>query len=361
MALMRDDLSEDQLDRRALMAQMGRQNAPGVRPQYGVSGSTDELIAGMTRRGGSAGGGALSGAAGGAGKGATIGSVIPGVGTGIGAGVGAVIGGIAGAFNKKAETAPTDFLKTDAERAVQSAYREYLGRDASPQEIATHLRNQGLKPGDSYVGEAGLSAVLNAIRGSDEAKAFAERGSSQPISNPQPSTNLGDTSQWDTDSYPKPQHIAQSFAATPPPGFDATNWNDPNMQTPKYVWGRIASNYDMTKPEGIQAAVAEFQKAYPTVKFDGKDRIWGIPGISGTVDIVAAMGSDRAMPWWNDESGGPPPDQMTAPGGPSAFARIQSLVPTDADFFNTLQNRLAHILGGESALSREALLRLLGA
>lgn len=95
---------------------------------------------------------------------------------GVGAGVGAAAAGIAALIGKRAPTARTDFAAGDARNAVGQAYQQYLGRAASPAEIASHLRGQGLKAGDRWVGERGLRAVLEAIKGSDEAQQVQSRG-----------------------------------------------------------------------------------------------------------------------------------------------------------------------------------------
>lgn len=95
---------------------------------------------------------------------------------GVGAGVGAAAAGIAALMGKRAPTARTDFGVRDAQDAVGKAYQQYLGRAASPDEIASHLRNQGLQGGDRWVGQQGLTSVLEAIKGSDEARQFQTRG-----------------------------------------------------------------------------------------------------------------------------------------------------------------------------------------
>ena len=95
---------------------------------------------------------------------------------GIGAGVGAAAAGIAALLGKRAKTARTDFAVGDARDAVGRAYQQFLGRQAAPEEIATHLQHQGYQgQGSRWVGEGGLNAVLQAIQGSDEAKQFAAR------------------------------------------------------------------------------------------------------------------------------------------------------------------------------------------
>lgn len=128
------------------------------------------------RRQEGSGGGALSNAATWGGRGAQIGSAIPGIGTAIGGAAGAVGGLLKNAFSKNAPTANTDFRNEDAAAAIGAMYRNELGRDATPEEIAAHLQAQGSKAGDRWVGEKGLFDVLGAIRNSPEAQAYATRG-----------------------------------------------------------------------------------------------------------------------------------------------------------------------------------------
>lgn len=132
--------------------------------------STDPLAAYERRNEGA--GGVGSGAMKGASMGAAAGSVLPGLGTAVGAGFGALGGAIAGAFTKNAKTAMTDFSEADARDAIGKAYQRHLGRAGGQDEIATHLRNQGLD-GGNWVGEDGLRSVLAAIESSEEAKRYA--------------------------------------------------------------------------------------------------------------------------------------------------------------------------------------------
>lgn len=137
--------------------------APSTRPAYGPDGPkpVQDFIASYERRGGGTGG--LKGAAGGAMAGAGAASIVPGVGTAVGAGVGALVGAIRGAVNKRASTAPQDFTVQDATAAIDQAISYYQGRKATPQEIQQILEGQGWQPGDRWVGEGGLMAVLTAL------------------------------------------------------------------------------------------------------------------------------------------------------------------------------------------------------
>lgn len=147
-------------------------------PDFGQGyGASDDLLAGYDRRNEGAGGvgrGAMSGAA----TGAMVGSAVPGLGTLAGGVIGGIAGGIGGAFTKNAQTAMTDFSEQDARSALNKAYRQYLGRDASTGEIDTQLRNQGFRAdqGHQWVGESGLRAVIDSIQNSPEAGRYTSTG-----------------------------------------------------------------------------------------------------------------------------------------------------------------------------------------
>ncbi len=118
-----------------------------------------------------------------------------------------------------------------------------------------------------------------------------------------------DKSAWDTGGYQAPQHTAASFGPVML-GWDGGKWVDPNLQTPKYVVGRILSQYPHTI-EGLGAAMAEIQMAYPGTQFDGKDKIT-IPGV-GTIDVLLAAGGPGGGAAWQwlpvlDENGVPYPE-----------------------------------------------------
>jgi hypothetical protein len=109
---------------------------------------------------------------------------------------------------------------------------------------------------------------------------------------PQP---MGDPSAWNTDGFPPP-------AITPPivpipagMSVDPEKWNDPNHQTPKYVWLRIAA----ANPGNPQAQVEQLLKAYPGATFNGKDKVEGIPGL-GPIDIFQGASSGQNTPQWYD-------------------------------------------------------------
>lgn len=63
-----------------------------------------------------------------------------------------------------AETRGTDVSVADAAMVLERAFRAELGRAPQPGEIEQLLAAQGLKPGDRWVGNAGLMSLLAHIR-----------------------------------------------------------------------------------------------------------------------------------------------------------------------------------------------------
>jgi len=100
------------------------------------------------------------------------------------------------------------------------------------------------------------------------------------------------------------------------PGWDAAKWADPNHQTPKYVVGRIVSQYG-ADDAGFAKAVAEIQKAYPGTTTDGKDKVT-IPGV-GTIDIRTEASSGGTGWAWQPLTNpdGSSVEQASAPSGSS--------------------------------------------
>ncbi len=260
------------------------------------------------RRGGGTGGvgsGALSGAS----TGATVGSVIPGVGTAIGAGVGAVAGGILGAIRKHAESAPTDFAVNDARKIIQDSYRDMYGRDATPEEVNTMLQGQGLKPGDEWVGQAGLEGVLGhlaenaaAQRQASAVSAAASTGATGAASGAAPADAAGGNA--------SASGAAAGGGGMPGSleGFDAGKFADPNKHDTKYDFARIAAQYPPT-PTGLDQAWDAIKKQFPNATRIGDDTIDFGDG-SGPVDVIRAAGEGGKA--WHFEPVGGATDQAAA-------------------------------------------------
>lgn len=84
-------------------------------------------------------------------------------------------------------------------------------------------------------------------------------------------------------------------------GFDAANFNDPNMQTAKYQAGRIFSNYDPNNANVLQAILgdSQFRAQFPNAKGVGPDKIDF--GDGRPVDIIRGHGAPGAKFSWQTE------------------------------------------------------------
>lgn len=365
-------------------------------PEFG--GEFGHLTDSFGRRFEGAGPGVKGGAVRGAGYGAMAGP--------IGAGVGAAAGAIIGAATKNATSAYSDFRAEDAAQAIGQAYQEFLGRQASDDEIAGHMANVGWdeQGGDRWMGEKPLNFILGQIKNSPEAQQRATRGavveqlgsgggsvpppdamkSDQTVKGgPAPASPAaaggavrdpaapadavrmpgaaqaaaaGDPGSWNTDGYAAPASIAQHFRQQPPEGWDEKKWNDQNHQTPKYVWGRITQD---DNPNDIEQMLA----AYPGATFDGKDKISGIPGL-GPIDVYRGASVGQNTPQWHDinaaEGGASNAGPAPAGGGAAGAVDPGSGAPsiTDASTLEQIRAELERIIAGQP--SRDALLSQLG-
>jgi len=337
---------------------------------------TDE----MGRRFQTTGGGTKAGAIRGAGYGANP-ALVAATG-GLSVLGGAAIGAGIAAAKRHAPSAFSDFRVEDAADAIAKAYQEYLGRPASDDEIESQLVGQGWNPtgGDRWVGEKGLNFVLGQIKNSPEAQQRATRGAvmeqlagsagaGAPVAgipgNERPTQGAGMVAgaapaaaattpgSWNTDGYATPQVTAQNFRGQAPPGWDQTKWNDPNHQTPKYVWGRLTQD---DNPNDVDQLLA----AYPGSTFNGKDKVT-IPGV-GTIDIYRGASAGLNEPQWlAEDGGGAQPAQGS--GGSAQGAGVDTSAaaqtPTvDAGTLDKIRAELERIIAGQP--SRDALLAQLG-
>jgi hypothetical protein len=121
---------------------------------------------------------------------------------------------------------------------------------------------------------------------------------SAPAPAPRPAAPAYNSSAWNTDGYAAPSYLANRANAKAIPGWDMRKWQDANHQTPKYVVGRILSQFAPTT-ENLPHAFQEIQRAYPQATFNGKDKIdLDGAGPMGPVDVLQGAGSGgRAWRW----------------------------------------------------------------
>lgn len=311
-----------------------------------------------------AGAGALSGAATGAG----LGSIVPGIGNAIGAGIGAAVGGLKGLLGSRGirQGQVTDLSAQDARGAVAAAYRDKLGREATPQEIDSHLGNNKGQVAP-WISQGIWSNALNNIGSSPEAQAYAAK-MAQPQAAPQ--------------AAPEQAAVQQAIAGPPAggkggilEGFNADKMNmgmDKQMKSPKYAFAAVAQKYDQSDPAQRQAMLAEL-KQHPSGFFkdaqltgnkgdildvgEQTDPVWG--GIR-KFDVIRGAG-EGGKAWQWGAQGGDSGGGGAAPGGIGAdynasgdpiLAAIggQSLNPVTRGM-DMLKKLLGEIPGGINSLA----------
>lgn len=137
------------------------------------------------------------------------------------------------------------------------------------------------------------------------------------------------SSSWNTDGFAAPSYTASRYDSNALSGWEASKWNDPNHQTPKYVVGRILSNYP-DNPGGLTAAIQDIQRAYPGASLvNPTSGTINIPGI-GLVDVGVSFGSGGGRGWaWQPISGSTPTNSTasTVQGGTAApTSSVESLI-----------------------------------
>jgi hypothetical protein len=320
--------------------------------------------------------GAGPGVAGGAAKGAGYGAVAGPMGAAVGAGVGALIG----AATKNATSAYSDFRVEDAAQIVRDAYKKYLGREASDDEVMGNLVGQGWDPkdGDRWVGEKGLrgkGAVLDQIRDSPEAQAFRARGSVID------QLGTGGEPTVETSVPAGAERISGSASGAAPAGggrgklegFGGMTADGRSKleasDSPKYQVARVLQNYPST-PEGLRQALPELQKlGLGDVSIGGSkgDKLTFSgqtdPRFNGvtTFDVIRAAGNGGEAWVWQGEGGAAP---AAAGGGANAAGSVDlgNRAPQpdvlDGDTLARLRAELERIMSGQP--DRQALLSQMG-
>ena len=238
-----------------------------------------------------------------------------------------------------------------ASQKIQDAYRTYLGRDASPQEISNQLS------GGRYFAPANVRHAINGIRTSEEAGLYSAPEATGGNEDPEKEDAKGQmqaadlehldremsdeefeawwdgTNEWGPEGIEglpgwlrgvahegnrlKEAAAGPGNTGEPPPrtgqapgGFDQTKWESGHGSVKYDAGGFLAG---LTKPSEIKAMVesAEFQDRFPGATFTGKDKIDfgdnlqdGVP--VGVVDVL--MRADQAGDtsggfWWGAGSG----------------------------------------------------------
>ena len=213
---------------------------------------------------------------------------------------------------------------------VSSLYRDLLGREGSEGEIEGHLGNPS---------EADLR---NLFLGSPE---YTSTHGGTPtwrdvggVVTPEPSSSGYDLQGKGTEPPPA--------AAPPPPpprtdpwsgqgavaptsnigamtGYDAANFNDPNMQTLKYQVGRIASRYAPGDPTALNSLMndPEFRRLFPNARVVDANSGRINFGTGGDVDVIQNFGAPNAKWAWQPQDGGTSGGTSSGSGTGSGAAR----------------------------------------
>jgi hypothetical protein len=196
-----------------------------------------------------------------------------------------------------------------ASQQIQDAYRLYLDRDASPQEIADQLS------GGRYFAPVNVRNAINNIQGSEEARKY--RMSQTATAGDDGDDGDGDGGDGDGgDDTGVPARTGQA-----PPGYDQGKWADPEHHTAKY--DAAAFLYGLTKPSEIAAMVRSdaFQARFRGATFNDKDKIDFGSNLEGgnrigVIDVLmrADQGTDTSGGlWWGADGGDSTTTQQTQP------------------------------------------------
>lgn len=207
----------------------------------------------------------------------------------------------------------------------------------------------GQKPGQTAMGGGPTASASRTSPAFPGVTPGAERVEG---SAPAAATNPGT---WDTDGYDAPAVIAQNVSQKAPPGWDQEKWNNPDHQTPKYVWGRITQD---DNPDDI----AQMLAAYPGASFDGKDKITGIPGL-GPIDVYKGASTGLNEPQWYDitaaEAEGGGGGQSSGPARSLADLQGVAIPDIPPSQLEQIRAELERIIAGQP--SRDALMAQMGA
>lgn len=218
--------------------------------------------------------------------------------------------------------------------AAAAAPADPLGRGGvDPFSTGTQALRAQLAGGEP-VARTGLESRSTGVRAGDVASPGDFAAAADALAGGAPQSGQVATTtapaEWNTDGYAAPAIIAQNVSGKAPAGWDQDKWNDPNHQTPKYVWGRITQD---DNPNDVEQLLA----AYPGATFDGKDKVTGIPGL-GPIDIYKGASVGENTPQWLDmnaaaaEGGNTSaapnssPALIDATGGPSNQQDVMALI-----------------------------------
>lgn len=213
--------------------------------------------------------------------------------------------GAALGIQRRAKGSQNDYSVQDASTALQRQYSNVLGRQASPEEIQSQLAGQGLKPGDNWVGQKGLQAVLNSISQSPEA--LARQGQEEAPINQMDNT-LEDKSALVGALQPSKnagaaQQAYQEYLSEFPEG-------DPEQPLDFETFAGYFDQLPQEEPESAMASALEGRRGWNNLNLD-------MLGESVTPMSFSGFDMERALAGGDEKS------------VKDAFARAASTFPTD--------------------------------
>lgn len=126
--------------------------------------------------------------------------------------------------------------------------------------------------------------------------------------------------------------------------------NDPRAE--------VASQWQGWTADGKGNLVYGGDPAKLDSRWNGVKRVDAVGGYGDFANGKEAGGFRWGVEDPNAPQGGGPAGPMPGAmgGGESAFGNIQALMPTDTNYYNTLQEKLKQLLGGDQAIDRNALI-----
>lgn len=234
----------------------------------------------------------------------------------------------------------------EAGRAIQDAYRTALGREASEDEIGSHLGY------GKAIGKENIDFAVRNIVTSEEARnrytnaqKTASTGGTTTGAGGTSTPSGGDTStspvtggayaRYGTGNIPGAETVGTGGYMGQLEGFNTNAWsNTPEgyeANSIKNTFGKIASRYDVTQPDAARRVMAdpEFQRFFPEarlVEHPNGDLIDF--GDGKPVDVIRAAtagGQGQAWQWGVDDGGGGSASGVSA-GSAAGGLDIASLV-----------------------------------
>lgn len=139
----------------------------------------------------------------------------------------------------------------------------------------------------------------------------------------------------DTPGDPASQYRSQT--PVPLEGYDSAKLNDPSHNTPKYIFGRVAQNFQLDSVQGDKARAEDLLWAMvPELRANGLevvdvqgDRIQVKTEIGYEwVDVVRGAGSENPGWWWGSEGKGTAQPTATVQEWAAATGQTDSGAPT---------------------------------